>query len=44
MGDHPSTGVGRLEDVLEADTWARERARRALARRGSARIPAGGPS
>jgi 1-deoxy-D-xylulose-5-phosphate reductoisomerase len=44
MGDHPSTGVGRLEDVLEADRWARDRARRALARRGSARVPAGGPS
>jgi 1-deoxy-D-xylulose-5-phosphate reductoisomerase len=38
MGDHPSSGVGRLEDVLEADAWARERARRALARRGRARV------
>ena len=38
MGDHPSSGVGRLEDVLEADTWARDRARRALARRGRARV------
>ena len=38
MGDHPSGGWGRLEDVLEADTWARDRARRALARRGPARV------
>jgi hypothetical protein len=31
-------GVGCLEDVLEADTWARDRARRALGRRGRARV------
>ncbi|HEV7501126.1 MAG TPA: 1-deoxy-D-xylulose-5-phosphate reductoisomerase [Vicinamibacteria bacterium] len=38
MGDHPAAGVGCLEDVLEADTWARDRARGALARRGRARV------
>jgi 1-deoxy-D-xylulose-5-phosphate reductoisomerase len=43
MGDHPSSRVGRLEDVLEADTWARDRTRRALARRGRARVSTSGP-
>jgi 1-deoxy-D-xylulose 5-phosphate reductoisomerase len=38
MADHPSSAVGRLEDVLEADTWARDRTRRALARHGRARV------
>jgi 1-deoxy-D-xylulose-5-phosphate reductoisomerase len=38
MGDHPPADVGRLEDVLEADAWARDRARHALARRGRARV------
>jgi 1-deoxy-D-xylulose-5-phosphate reductoisomerase len=37
MADHPSSTVARLEDVLEADAWARDRTRLALARRGRAR-------
>src|SRR5437667_507009 len=36
MSDHPAGPLDRLEDVLEADAWARERARGALARRGRA--------
>jgi len=36
MADHPRSVVGRLEDVLEADTWARDRTRRAMERRGRA--------
>src|SRR5262249_40053540 len=38
MGDHPAGTVARLEDVLEADTWARDRTRRALERRSRARV------
>ncbi len=38
MADHPSATVGRLEDVLEADAWARDRTHRALARRARARV------
>ncbi|PYQ52545.1 MAG: 1-deoxy-D-xylulose-5-phosphate reductoisomerase [Acidobacteria bacterium] len=38
MADHPSATVARLEDVLEADAWARDRAHRALARRVRARV------
>jgi 1-deoxy-D-xylulose-5-phosphate reductoisomerase len=34
----PETGAGTLEDVLEADRRARERARRALARRQAAQV------
>jgi hypothetical protein len=30
--------VARLEDVLEADAWARDRTHRALARRVRARV------
>jgi 1-deoxy-D-xylulose-5-phosphate reductoisomerase len=33
LDDAPRGAVGRLEDVLEADAWARQRAREALARR-----------
>ena len=38
MADHPSSTVARLEDVLEADTWARDRTRRALARHARAGV------
>jgi len=39
LEDHSPRTVARLEDVLEADRWARERSREALARRGTARVP-----
>jgi 1-deoxy-D-xylulose-5-phosphate reductoisomerase len=35
MADHSPTPLTRIEDALVADTWARERTRRALERRGS---------
>jgi len=38
LDDHPSTAVSRLEEVLEADAWARERSREALRRRGLVRV------
>jgi 1-deoxy-D-xylulose-5-phosphate reductoisomerase len=37
MDAHPATPIGALADVLEADAWARERARTALSRRAGAR-------
>jgi len=37
LDDHPSATVSRLEEVLAADAWARERSREALRRRGVAR-------
>jgi 1-deoxy-D-xylulose-5-phosphate reductoisomerase len=37
MGDHPRAGVSRLEDVLEADAWARDRSRAVLQRLSGAR-------
>jgi len=38
LDDHPSAAVSRLEEVLEADAWARERSREALRRRGLVRV------
>ena len=38
LDDHTSAAVSRLEEVLEADAWARERSREALRRRGLARV------
>src|SRR5262245_10004941 len=38
LDDHPAAPVARLEDVLEADAWARARSRDALRRREAARI------
>jgi 1-deoxy-D-xylulose-5-phosphate reductoisomerase len=35
---HPAGAVSRLEDVLAADAWARERARAALRRRAAAQV------
>jgi 1-deoxy-D-xylulose-5-phosphate reductoisomerase len=37
LDHHPPTPVSRLEDVLAADAWARERAKEALRRRAVAR-------
>jgi 1-deoxy-D-xylulose-5-phosphate reductoisomerase len=37
MDDHPPTPLTALEDVLEADRWARERAHTALSRRSAQR-------
>ncbi len=37
LDDHSSAAVSRLEEVLAADAWARERSREALRRRGVAR-------
>src|SRR2546425_379765 len=38
LDDHSSAAVSRLEEVLAADAWARERSREALRRRGVARV------
>jgi 1-deoxy-D-xylulose-5-phosphate reductoisomerase len=38
MDAHEATALGRLEDVLEADAWARERSRSVLRRLGAARV------
>jgi 1-deoxy-D-xylulose-5-phosphate reductoisomerase len=38
MDDHATVRLGRLEDVLEADAWARERSRSVLARHRVARV------
>jgi 1-deoxy-D-xylulose-5-phosphate reductoisomerase len=38
MDDHPSGGLGRLEDVLEADRWARRRARERMTQYDNTRI------
>jgi 1-deoxy-D-xylulose-5-phosphate reductoisomerase len=38
MEAHPASSVSRLADVLEADAWARQRAREALRRRAAARV------
>jgi len=38
MDDHKTTALGHLEDVLEADAWARERSRSVLGRRKVARV------
>ncbi|HLA78381.1 MAG TPA: 1-deoxy-D-xylulose-5-phosphate reductoisomerase [Vicinamibacteria bacterium] len=38
MEAHPPASVRTLEDVLQADTWARSRARQALSRRAAARV------
>jgi 1-deoxy-D-xylulose-5-phosphate reductoisomerase len=38
MDDHKATPLERLEDVLEADAWARERSRSVLGRRNPARV------
>jgi len=37
LDDHLPSTLNRLEDVLEADAWARERSREALGRRGALR-------
>ena len=37
LEDHPPAALSRLEDVLTADAWARERSREALRRRAVAR-------
>jgi 1-deoxy-D-xylulose-5-phosphate reductoisomerase len=36
MGGHPAAALGALEDVLEADAWARRRAGETLFRRSAA--------
>jgi 1-deoxy-D-xylulose-5-phosphate reductoisomerase len=38
LDDHLPSTLNRLEDVLEADAWARERSREALGRRGALRV------
>jgi 1-deoxy-D-xylulose-5-phosphate reductoisomerase len=38
MEAHPPAPLGALEDVLQADGWAREQARQALSRRAAARL------
>jgi 1-deoxy-D-xylulose-5-phosphate reductoisomerase len=38
LDDHLPSTLNRLEDVLEADAWARERSREALGRRGVLRV------
>jgi len=38
LESHPPAAVARLEDVLAADAWARERAKEALRRRAGARV------
>jgi 1-deoxy-D-xylulose-5-phosphate reductoisomerase len=38
LDDHRPSAASRLEEVLEADAWARERSREALRRRGVARV------
>ena len=38
MDAHPPSALNRLEDVLEADAWARERSREVLGRRGALRV------
>jgi 1-deoxy-D-xylulose-5-phosphate reductoisomerase len=38
MEEHSPAPLRRLEDVLEADAWARERSREALRRRAGARV------
>lgn len=38
MEAHPPAPVQALEDVLQADTWARSRARQALSRRAATRV------
>jgi 1-deoxy-D-xylulose-5-phosphate reductoisomerase len=38
LDDHLPSALNRLEDVLEADGWARERSREALGRRGALRV------
>jgi 1-deoxy-D-xylulose 5-phosphate reductoisomerase len=37
LESHPPAAVSRLEDVLAADAWARERSREALRRRTATR-------
>jgi 1-deoxy-D-xylulose-5-phosphate reductoisomerase len=38
LDDHLPSALNRLEDVLEADRWARERSREALGRSGALRV------